>query len=133
VVIDEISFIKRKDLEKLDKALNAICDVEQHQLFGNLQILFAGDFCQLRPPALAMLPLFLYRDCTEWYDGVNTFLELKTNHRFGKDKMWGKVLQQYRLTGPTIKDIRTLNNRVVCEANGLSKDSLPNNICYAIL
>jgi hypothetical protein len=48
-VIVEISFIIRKDFEKLKKVLNAKCDVEQHQLFGNLQIVFAGNFCQLRP------------------------------------------------------------------------------------
>jgi hypothetical protein len=132
VVIDEISFIKRKDFEKLNKVLNAKCDVQQHQLFGNLQIVFAGDFCQLRPPAIGVLPLFMYKDCAEWYDGVNTFLELQTNHRFHNDKKWGKLLERYRLTGPTIKDIHTINTRVVCEDNGLSEDSLPDNICYAV-
>ena len=48
VVVDEISFIKRPDFERLDKILNAKCDAPSSSIFGNLQMVFAGDFCQLK-------------------------------------------------------------------------------------
>ena len=84
VVVDEISFIKRPDFEKLDKVLNAKCDAPSTSIFGNLQMVFAGDFCQLKPTNNFWKLLYIYKDCGLWYKGVNTFLELKTNHRFGK-------------------------------------------------
>ena len=36
VVVDEISFIKRPDFEKLDKVLNEKCDAPSTSIFGNL-------------------------------------------------------------------------------------------------
>ena len=50
VVVDEILSIKRPNFERLDKVLNAKYDALSPSIFGNLQMVFAGDFCQLKPP-----------------------------------------------------------------------------------
>ena len=50
VIVDEISFCSQDDFEKLNANLNLLCDKEPpDHLFGDLQILFAGDFSQLPP------------------------------------------------------------------------------------
>ena len=88
VVVDEISFIQKPDFEKLDKVLNAKCDAPGSSIFGNLQMVFAGDFCQLKPPSKFCKSLYSHTDFGLWYTGVNTLLELKTNHRFKNDVQW---------------------------------------------
>jgi hypothetical protein len=62
---------------------------------------------------------------------VHTFLELKTNHRFKKDKNWGKLLLRYRDYGPTIEDVTIINSRVIGSKNGPSFDDLPYDVVYA--
>ena len=84
VVVDEISFIKRPAFENLDKVLNSICYAPSPTIFGNLQMVFASDFCQLKPSNNFWQSLYIYKDCGLWYKGVYTSLELKTNHRLEK-------------------------------------------------
>ena len=131
VVVDEISFIKRCDFEKLNTILNAKCEVSSPRRFGNLQMIFAGDFCQLKPPDNFSQPLYTYKDLGLWHEGVDTFLELKTNHRFKDDPEWGELLERYRADGPSTQDIEAINKRVVGEGKHLSAKDLPDNLCYA--
>ena len=93
VVVDEISFITKQDFELLNKVLNKKTDSANGSIFGNLQMVFAGDFCQLKPPRVGSKPLFVYKDCDLWHRRVNTYLELRTNHRFSLDKEWGELLE----------------------------------------
>ena len=130
VVVDEISFIKRCDFEKLNTILNAKCEVSSPRRFGNLQMIFAGDFCQLKPPDNFSQPLYTYKDLGLWHEGVDTFLELKTNHRFKDDPEWGELLERYRADGPSTQDIEAINKRVVGEGKHLSAKDLPENLCY---
>ena len=95
VVVDEISFITRNDFEKLNDVLNKKTNSKARSVFGNIQIVFAGDFCQLKPPQVGSYPLFVYKDCDLWYHKVNTFLELQTNHCFSHDREWGELLQPF--------------------------------------
>lgn len=66
-----------------------------------------------------------------WHEGVDTFLELKTNHRFKDDPEWGELLERYRADGPSTQDIEAINKRVVGEGKHLSAKDLPENLCYA--
>ena len=59
VALNEISFIKRPYFWKLDKVLNAKCDASIPSIFGNLQMVFAGGFCQLKPPNNSKFSLYL--------------------------------------------------------------------------
>ena len=52
-------------------------------IFGGLDIIFAGDFTQLKP--VKAKPLYLEEDFKIWEQDVHTCFELKTNHRFKND------------------------------------------------
>ena len=124
VIVDEVSFAKKEDMAKLDANLNLLCDVTRSAHFGNLPVVLAGDFSQLKP--VKGTPLFVYKDLSLWKHRVNTFLELKTNHRFRDDPDWGKLLQRFRDTGPTKADVDFINKRI-----NFQHDDLPDNIAYA--
>ena len=72
VVVDEISLIKRPDCERLDKEKNAKFNAPSFSNFCNLQMIFAGEFCQLKPPDKFLKSFYLYTDYCVWYKGVNT-------------------------------------------------------------
>ena len=78
VVIDEISFASYSVLQSINKKLNILKEVRCEAKYGGIPIIFAGDFTQLEP--VKQKPLFINPDNYLWYDCINTFLELKTNH-----------------------------------------------------
>ena len=69
------------DLVKMDKNLNTICDVGNGKFYGDIQVVFAGDFCQLSPPRTNK-PLYICKDQDIFRKNINTFLHLRTNHSF---------------------------------------------------
>ena len=95
-------------------------------------MVFAGDFCQLKPPQIGSYPLYVDKDCALWHHKVNTFLELRTNHRFSLDEKWGKLLQRFRRNGPTLDDVKMINARVIEDSNDLKESDIPDDICYAV-
>ena len=131
VVLDEIPFIKRPHFGILNKVLNTKCDAPSPNSYGNLQMVFTGDFCQLKPPNNFCKPFYTYKDSGLRYKEVNTCLEPKTNHRFKNDVQWGKLLERYRSEGPSKKDIEKINTRVLGEGRYLTEKDLPDNLCYA--
>ena len=86
IIIDEISFASEKFLEKLNKYLNRLKETGNDKRFGDIPVVFAGDFTQLEP--VKAKPLFLNKENHLWYKCVTTFIELKTNHRFKDDPEW---------------------------------------------
>ena len=63
---------------------------------------------------------------------VNTFLELRTNHRFLLDQDWGKILNQFWDKGPSLNHMDRINSRVVGNDNKLRETDIPNDISYAM-
>ena len=125
IIIDEISFINQKTLETVSRNLNIMVDVDQSKyVFGDLQVLFAGDFGQLHP--VSGTALFKAKDNVIW-DKVTTYFELKSTHRFKDDPKWGELLQRFRWEGPTADDLSEINKR-------LTQDSsvIPPNAIYAV-
>ena len=124
IIIDEISFMSDLELNKLNDHLNILCDVKRTSLFGGLQVVFVGDFAQL--PCPKGTPMYQNKHCNlkTW---VNTYLELKTNHRFSNDPKWGELLARFRTTGPTIEDIIFINNHVIKR-----QSDLPSNTTYGV-
>ena len=49
VVIDEISFASYSVLQNINEKLNTLKEVENTKYFGDIPIVFAGDFTQLEP------------------------------------------------------------------------------------
>ena len=85
--------------------------------------MFAGDFSQLPPPGGDSL---LKGDFNLWEGGVDTSLELRTNHRFKDDPEWGYLLECLRGKGLTKDQVATINTRVV-----KSNQPIPKGIPYA--
>ena len=129
LIVDEISFASNKTLQKLNKRLNELKETGNNKRFGNIPVLFAGDFTQLGP--VGGNPLFLCEEHDLWFATVTTFIELKTNHRFDKDKEWGNMLARLREEGATASDLKKINERVVCASNGITEDDIPHDSVYA--
>ena len=123
VIVDEISFCSQNEVTKLSANLNLLCDKPPDSLFGDLPMLFAGDFSQLPPVGGASL---LAKKFSLWRNGVNTFLELRTNHRFRHDPQWGLLLQSMRDEGLTKEQVDFVNKRIVNE-----KSKIPSEISCA--
>ena len=113
MIVDEISFISKHDYELLNDVLNKKTESPNGIIFGNLQMVFAGDFCQLKPTQVGAYPLYAYKDCELWRHKVSTFLELHTNHRFLLDRKWGQRLERFCDTGPSLSDVNRINSRVI--------------------
>ena len=126
VIVDEVSFMNKMDFENLNRNLNIICDAdESREKFGNLQVLLAGDFAQLPPPKST--PLYNCKKLDLWEDHVNTYLPLKSNHRFKEDEHWGEILSKFRTDGPTQGDVDFINSKVIEDST-----QLPENATYAV-
>lgn len=131
IIVDEISFASEATLMCMNKKLNQLKEKPiATTKFGDLAVLFAGDFTQLEP--VKGRPVYLNtRDDNIWYSYINTFIELRSNHRFDSDKRWGNILQSMRTKGSSEKDMHTINSRVVNERNNLSDKDIPSNAVYA--
>ncbi|KAG7365109.1 hypothetical protein IV203_038312 [Nitzschia inconspicua] len=97
--------------------------------FGGVPVVFSGDFTQLSP--VGGIPLYRRDEGAEWRQSINVFMELKTNHRFGKDLVWGKLLGRFRDHGPTTDEVATINARVVGAHNGPLEKNVPSDAVYA--
>ena len=56
------------------------------EYYGGMNIVFIGDFRQLKPVGHSNSTI--YSDCnfSQWYDAINTYIELKGRYRFSQDK-----------------------------------------------
>ena len=129
LIVDEISFASKHILMKLNKHLNLLKEVGNEKRFGNIPVLFAGDFTQLEP--VGAKPLYLCEDDDLFFQTVTTFMELKTNHRFTKDKEWGDMLARMRIEGASAIDLEKINKRVVCKSNHIKEEDIPHDSVYA--
>ena len=87
--------------------------------FGGINIMFAGDFHQLLP--FNNKPLYDNRDSLLWRGQVKVVIRLQTNHRFKDDPCFGELLDRYRKNEWTLKDIDTINKRMIDD----DKDIVP--------
>jgi len=129
LIIDEVSFASRETLEKLNNQLRELMNSPTRP-YGGISILFAGDFSQL--PPVQKKPLFVYKDFQPWYEWVNCFLELTSNHRFSEDPEWGEILQRCRSEGLNQQDASLINARVIGSAVGPKESEIPDDVTYAV-
>ena len=129
VLIDEISFTSYDVLSKINKNLNILKEADLVDKFGNLPILFAGDFTQLEP--VKAKPLWIDKNNEIWYDYVNIYMELQTNHRFNQDPRWGRMLQKSRMEDLNQDEIDIINERVVSNLNNVLESQIPSDTVYA--
>ncbi|KAG7371411.1 PIF1-like helicase [Nitzschia inconspicua] len=128
VVADEISFSKKSEIESANHKCRELKE-EQSLKFGGVDIVFAGDFTQLRP--VRAKPIYLEDDFVIWDDWIHTFFELRTNHRFKNDVRWGNILSRFRDLGPSVADVNLINTRVIGSDDGPGSHEIPKNVTYA--
>jgi len=123
LIIDEISFATQDLIEQVDGRLQELKE-NFFKPFGGISVAFLGDFRQLEP--VQHEPI--YRDTCQaiWYNYVNCFIELQTNHRAKHDPEFASILKRFRDGVPTQQDIDKINTRVVT-----TETTIPNNIQYA--
>ncbi|KAG7365075.1 PIF1-like helicase [Nitzschia inconspicua] len=128
VIVDEISFASVEDVDVLNQKMKQILDNTMAP-FGGVPVVFSGDFTQLSP--VGGIPLYRRDEGAEWRQSINVFMELKTNHRFGKDLVWGELLGRFRDHGPTTDEVATINARVVGARNSPLEKNVPSDAVYA--
>jgi hypothetical protein len=82
LIIDEILFATSADLSNLNTKLQLLKEMAGAQ-YGNLHIVFTGDFSQLEP--VGGKPLYYESNFAMWHGWVNCFIELEGQHRFKND------------------------------------------------
>jgi hypothetical protein len=131
VIIDEISFACSMELTKLNAKLMQLKQ-KLNVKYGELHIVFLGDFSQLHP--VSGNPLFYETNFAMWHDWVNCFIELTGQHRFKDDLDYGALMKRLHDGCSTDDDIDLINSRVL---NGDHPDAptmedIPENIAYAV-
>lgn len=112
VIVDEVSFAGKNTIVNLHHRLCQLKEVRQHgNKFGNMHIVFSGDFSQLEP--VGALPLYCETKFAMWHDWINCFVELKGQHRYSQDKKYGGIMKRFREGVPTDADFELINSRVV--------------------
>jgi hypothetical protein len=131
VIIDEISFGDAAFLTKLHTQLQALKEAHGKK-FGNLHIIFTGDFCQLEP--VKGHPLYYETNFAMWHDWVNCFIELTGQHRFKTDPSFGAIMNRVHKGCPTTADIALLNSRVLngTHPNSPKESDMPDDVAYAV-
>jgi hypothetical protein len=131
VIVDEISFATSADLSKLDEKLKLLKE-SVHGRYGNLHMVFIGDFSQLEP--VSGKPMYYETNFPIWHDWVNCFIELSGQHRFKEDPDFGDIMKRIRNGQGTNADIAVLNTRVIGadHPNAPTMADLPDDITYAV-
>ena len=110
VIVDEISFAKRSVVQDLH---DACCEWKGKPAsrYGNLSVVFCGDFSQLEP--VAGVPLFMDVTFHQWLDWTNCFIELDGDWRFRNDKRYGALMKRLRNGECSEEDFDLLDSRLI--------------------
>ena len=108
--IDEVSFMTPDNLVNLDKKLRHLTQ-KSTVLFGEVGIIFVGDFHQLNP--VKGTPL--YKANNVQFRAINRAVFLNRSHRFKQDPVFGNILRKFRNGEITEDDILFINSRYIEE------------------
>lgn len=99
LVIDEISMIDAQTLQRVNAMIQLVRGNDAP--FGNLQMIFVGDFFQLPPVTRDPSTLHFAFEAEAWKQCDPVFIELTTNHRQADDPEFLVALNQLR-TGESL-------------------------------
>jgi hypothetical protein len=122
LIIDEISFLDIKTLQKIDSNLRIFRN-RRGDIFGGINIIFSGDLWQL--PPVKQMNNSLYSALSAQWSSINSVVFLENNHRFRDDPTWGEILERIRTCSCTNDDVSIINERLLSQTL-----KLENNICY---
>eukprot|EP00984_Skeletonema_dohrnii_P014491 scaffold6089_cov149-Skeletonema_dohrnii-CCMP3373.AAC.2 len=130
LIIDEISFFKTSDMQKLDQQLQKLTG--RRKIFGGISIVFSGDFHQLKPICSEGEVLYSgSASATAWEQALNCAIFLNNSHRFKDDPEYGRILERMRMGEDTLDDREEINKRVINPKKGIVPPSDDPNISYA--
>ena len=130
-VVDEVSFLKVKDMTELNKKLQNLRE-DTSKPFGGVSIIFSGDFHQLQP-VMGTNSDILYSSSPNalwWRNTINAAVFLQSNHRFKEDKPYGDFLDRMRRGETTEEDIEEFINSRVVDGDSVCVPEHP-ELCYA--
>lgn len=121
LIIDEVSFMSTHDANLLDMKLRTLMG-RPTALFGGINILFCGDFRQLK--AIGGNPLYSsnYGDRL-WVNSITRYIELHGLHRYQEDPQWGQILARIRNGTSDHTDIHEINQCVVTNNRPIPPDA----------
>ena len=102
LIIDQIPSASNNDFVRLHERLQKLKQ-RLHKKYGDLHVIFAGDFRQLKP--LVAKKAVYKENCTHFKDWVNCFIELEGMHRFEEDPEQAQILSRIRIGTLTLDDI----------------------------
>jgi PIF1-like helicase len=111
LIIDEVSFMSTSELNLLDEKLRTLLR-RPNALYGNINILFCGDFRQLEPCGGDTLYSPRYSHKT-WINSITCYVQLHGLHRFQDDPEWGHILSRIRNGTSDQTDIDAINECLV--------------------
>ena len=130
VIIDEMSMVKSDELYKLNVKLQEITNNKDED-FGGVALLLLGDLMQLQPvkgkwifekPAHSMWTNRFTID--PLWELCNVYI-LEKNHRQGKDKEYGDILNRLRFGEHTEEDVLKIKSRISPNfPQGIPEDAL---------
>ena len=92
-VVDEVSFANVEQLQTLSEKMQAYTECYQ-QIYGNIAIVFIGDFCQL--PSIGGTRIYMNPPSIYWEQSLNQLVELDGKHRYSKDPPLGEAMASAR-------------------------------------
>ena len=128
LVVDETSFMRDKENQKLDMNLRNMTG-RKYFLYGGILVIFIGDFFQIPPQG----KIALYHNISLQWSSLNTVIFLENAHRFRNDPVWGVLLSRFRVGKYIDEDIEKINARWLGGDNKIdfprTKDSM--DTCHA--
>jgi hypothetical protein len=107
-IVDEVGFMDYdKDLAKLNERLRGITQNRVDEPFGDMNIVFLGDFHQLEP--VGGNALYNHQNSLHWEQALNCMVELEGTHRFRNCPLYSAMMPEIR-EGKVSKDMRELLN-----------------------
>jgi hypothetical protein len=109
-IVDEVSFACfDKDLTKLSQNLQSFTECT-NEAYGNIAIVFIGDFCQLAP--VMGVEIYTKERAYVWEQCLNSLVELKGTHRYRDCPILAKAMPELR-DGEAAEMRRLLKTRLV--------------------
>ena len=93
LIVDEVSFASKEDIEKLETRVRHLKD-NRNKHYGNIDVIFCGDMRQLEPVTKSAIKI-QDEQFTEFHGMINCYIELTGQHRFKDDPEWGLLLTRY--------------------------------------
>jgi hypothetical protein len=129
LIIDEISFMTKQQLNNIDKRLQGIFNCAEP--YGGMSIIFSGDFRQMELGSLTNEQLlYTTHSKMEFENSLNAALILENKHRFKDDPEFGSMLTDMWFSDLSIEQKELINERFIADKTQLPR-FLGDNCHYA--